>query len=64
MAAENRYKVDYAVDSLGNLEEVLQMVATLEGHVRIVSIIWEPAGKDYDGEAYPPRYTIISEMEV
>ena len=64
MAAENRYKVDYAVDSFGNLQEVLQMVATLEGHIRIISVIWQPEGKDAEGQAHPPHYTIISEMEV
>ena len=64
MPDEERYKVEYATDSDTNLKEVLQYVASIKGHVRIVSVFWQPEGKDREGHTRSARYTIISEMEV
>ena len=61
MPGEERYRVDYATDVAPNLKEVLQYVATLKGHVRIVSVTWQPEGKDREGHTRSARYTIISE---
>ena len=59
MADAERYQIDPARDDLRNLKEVLENIATREGHVRIVSIIWQP-----DRPAGDAGYTIISEMDV
>ncbi len=64
MADDKKYHVDTARDDLFNLDEVLQNIATREGHVRIVSITWQPARSTEDGTVLPAGYTIISEMDV
>ena len=56
MADAKKYHVDIAREDLENLDEVLQNIATCDGHVQIVSVIWQ----DRLPEA---RYIIISEMK-
>ncbi len=53
MAEAKRYPV-HTAETLADLEKVLQDIATLKGHVRIVSIMKLP-GKGY---------VIVSEIEV
>ena len=57
MADAKRYHVDTARDDVGNLDEVLQGIATRDGHVQIVSVVFR-AGLAAAG------YTIISETEI
>lgn len=64
MAREDKYQVDGARDDPRNLHEVLQNIATREGHVRIVNVIWTPAREDRNGLMLLPGYVIISEREV
>lgn len=64
MAREDRYQVDRARDDPLNLHEVLQDIATREGHVRIVNVIWTPARDDERGLTLLPGYTIVSEINV
>ena len=64
MAAEDRYRVDEATNSDENLKKVLQFVATLPGHVRVINVIWQPDSTNGRGEHVFAHYTIISEMEV
>ena len=63
MANPDRYKVHLAVDDLFNLSEVLQYVATIKGHIRIVSVTWQPQRPGRDGGTLEAGYTIIAEME-
>jgi hypothetical protein len=53
----NKYQVYGARDDHGHLGEVLQYVATVKGHVRIVSVMWQPARLEIDSS-----YTIIAEV--
>ena len=64
MADAKKYHVDPVRDDIFNLDEVLQNIATRQGHVRIVSIIWQPARPAEDGTPLPAGYIIISEMAV
>ncbi len=64
MVDAKKYHVDTARDDTGNLDEVLQNIATREGHVRIVSITWQPSRPSESGATWPAGYTIISEMDV
>ncbi len=59
-----KYHVDTARDDVINLDEVLQDIATRRGHVRIVSIIWQPSRPFESGATRPAGYTIISETDV
>ena len=59
-----KYDVDTARDDVINLDEVLQHIATRRGHVRIVSITWQPSRPSKSGATWPAGYTIISEMDV
>ena len=54
----NSYKIYSARDDHQNLSEVLEHVASVEGHVRIVSITWQPSRLQLDA-----GYTIVSEMD-
>ena len=65
MANPDRYQVYSARDDLTNtnLGEVLQSIATVEGHVRIVSVTWLPRRTDRDGGTLEAGYTIIAEVE-
>ena len=58
----DRYQIYTARDDLKNLSEVLAHAATVPGHVRIVSITWQPTRKDREGREMPGGYTIISEV--
>jgi hydroxypyruvate isomerase len=53
----NKYQVYGARDDHGNLAEVLEYVATVKGHVRIVNVMWQPARLEIDS-----GYTIIAEV--
>ena len=64
MADAKKYHLDTARDDLENLDGVLQHIATREGHVRIVSIIWKPSRVSETGAALPAGYTIVSEMDI
>ena len=64
MDDDKKYHVDTARDDIGNLDEVLQNIATRDGHVRIVSVTWQPAREFPGGMPFPAGYTIISEMDV
>lgn len=65
MREAGRYRVDTATDSQQNLKEVLEYVATLPGHLRIVSITWQPARPSSDRAlSLFAGYTIVSEMDV
>ena len=64
MADDKKYHVDTARDDYGNLDEVLQDIASREGHVRVVSVIWQPSRDFASGMPCPAGYTIISEMDV
>ncbi len=64
MADDQKYHVNTARDDLVNLDEVLQNIATREGHVRIVSITWQPSRPSESGATRPAGYTIISETDV
>ena len=64
MADDQRYSVDTARDDIKNLGEVLYNIGTRPGHVRIVSVTWQPAREFPDGMPFPAGYTIISEMAV
>ncbi len=64
MHDRNRYQVSSARDDVTNLQEVLEYIATKEGHVRIVSVTWQPERTGPAGEVRPAGYTIISEMKV
>ena len=63
MANVNKYHVDTARDDIEDLGGVLQHIATREGHVRIVSITWQPSRPSEGGAMRPAGYTIISEMD-
>jgi len=63
MANSDRYQVYFSRDDLANLGEVLQYVATVEGHVRIVSVTWQPRRAGPDGGTVKEGYTIIAEVE-
>ena len=64
MPAADRYQVDTARDDAQSLLDVLQHIATREGHVQIVSVTWQPARPDRNGRNLIAGYTIISEREV
>jgi hypothetical protein len=53
----NKYQVYGARDDHGHLGEVLEKVATVKGHVRVVSVMWQPSRLEID-----PGYTIIAEV--
>ncbi len=59
----NTYQVFSARDNHQNLKEVLEYVETVEGHVRIVSVTWQPERPGEDGVNLLPGYTIIAEVE-
>ena len=63
MGDDEKYRVDTARDDVSNLVEVLQFVATLPGHVRIVGITWQPTRTSKDGSVLRAGYTIITETE-
>ena len=66
-AGDNKYRVDTARDNVANLDEVLQVIATRIGHVRIISVTWQPSRRlasDPTGATIPAGYTIISETEL
>ena len=63
MEQADRYQVFTARDDDLNLREVLQHIATVEGHVRIVSVTWQPVRPGAEGSEKPAGYTIISEVE-
>ncbi len=63
MEMANRYQIHTARDNHQNLKEVLEFVATVKGHVRIVSVMWQPRHPDREGFEIESRYTIISEVE-
>ncbi len=64
MGDNQKYRVETARDDVSNLVEVLQFVATLPGHVRIVGITWGPDRTSRDGNPIHAGYTIVSEMDV
>ena len=64
MPAEDRYQVDNARDDPQGLLDVLQHIATREGHVRVVSVTWQPVRPNREGRDRPSGYTIVSEREV
>ena len=64
MPAADRYQVDIARDDPQSLLEVLQHIATREGHVRIVSVTWQPSRPNRDGRNLHSGYTIVSEWGV
>ncbi len=53
----NKYQVYGARDDHGHLGEVLEYVATVKGHVRIVSVMWQPSRLEIE-----PGYTIVAEV--
>ena len=53
----DKYNVDIATNDPINLREVLESIATRPGHVRIVSVIYQPGQP-------AAKYVIISENEV
>ena len=61
MDQADRYQVNPARDDLQNLKEVLEYIATSEGHIRIVGVTWQPARTDGEGRKQLAGYTIISE---
>ena len=63
MANSDRYQVYSSRDDLADLGMVLQYVATVEGHVRIVSVTWQPRRTGRDGSTLKEGYTIIAEVE-
>jgi len=63
MTNANRYSVDTARDDQTNLLEVLQYVAAREGHIRIVSVTWQPSRPSASG-TLSAGYTIISEKDI
>lgn len=63
MANSDRYQVYSARDDITNLGEVLLYIATVKGHVRIVSVTWQPRRTDRDGGTLEAGYTIIAEVE-
>ncbi len=64
MPAEDKYQVDTARDDPQSLLDVLQLIATREGHVRVVSVTWQPVRPNRDGHNLHSGYTIVSEREV
>ncbi len=58
----NSYKIYPARDNHQNLAEVLEAVANVEGHVRIVSVTWQ-SRRTREGNNIDPGYTIIAEVE-
>jgi hypothetical protein len=58
-----KYQIYSAHDDDASLAEVLEDVATVKGHVRIVSVIWRPRRSGTDGFEFDPGYTIIAEVE-
>ena len=64
MADDKKYCVDTARDDVVNLDEVLQHIATRNGHGRIISITWQPSRTSKDNVHLPAGYTIISAMDV
>ena len=61
MATE--YQIFSARDDHTNLKEVLDYVATVEGHVRIVSVMWQPSRPSGDGAQLSAGYTIVTEVD-
>ena len=59
----NRYQIHTTRDNHQNLAEVLEFVATVKGHVRIVSVMWQPSRPGREGFEIEPGYTIIAEVE-
>lgn len=59
----NSYKIYPARDNHQNLSEVLEYVATVAGHVRIVSVIWQPSRPDAEDRILDSGYTIIAEVD-
>lgn len=59
----NSYKIYPARDNHQNLAEVLESVADVKGHVRIVSVTWQPSRPGAEGHILDPGYTIIAEVE-
>lgn len=64
MDKSDRYQVDIARNDPMNLKEVLAHIATRDGHVGIVSVLWHPVQADGQGLKRDAHYTIISEKEV
>ncbi len=63
MEMANRYQIHTARDDRHNLAEVLEFVATVKGHVRIVSVMWQPSRPGAEGHIIDPGYTVIAEVE-
>ena len=63
MANPDRYQVYTAADDLSELGGVLQYVATVKEHIRIVSVTWQPQRRGRDGGILMAGYTIIAEIE-
>ena len=63
VAAEDRYQVFTARDDIKNLSEVLQYIATVKGHIGIVSVTWQPQRPGREGGTLEAGYTIIAEIE-
>ncbi len=59
VAAEDRYQVFTVRDDIKDLSEVLQYIATVKGHIGIVSVTWQPQR----GGTLEAGYTIIAEIE-
>ena len=59
----NRYRVDTARDDVQNLKEVLEHLATLPGHVGIISVTWQGPRPSREGNTLHAGYTIVSEQD-
>ncbi len=62
MEMANIYQIHWARDNYQNLEEVLVEAANVKGHVRIVSVMWQPRRAAHEGFV-ESGYTIIAEVE-
>jgi len=58
-----RYQIYSARDDHNHLAEVLEYAATVKGHVRIVSVMWQPSRPGKGGFKFDSGYTIIAEVE-
>lgn len=58
------YIIDTAEDDIHDLDETLVLIAGRMGHLRIVSITWQPSRTSKTGDALPAGYTIVSEIVI